>query len=76
MATTYRTPSTMAELYDAIAAGYRIAYQAPLDSRPVHVSCKVRRDGRVRVDPPYADADPFTADAGHLGRFRILDYNA
>jgi len=45
-------------------------YHAPLDLRPcsVHV-VKVYKNGKIRIDPG-AGADPFTADSGHLSRFK------
>ena len=69
---TYRTFDSWANLLDAIRAEYRIAYHAPLDVRPIQVGTTIRRDGRVRVTPIYANADPFTADEGHLSRFRAI----
>jgi hypothetical protein len=61
---------TWAELLDHISAGYPLWYQAPLDYRPAQVTAVMRKDGKLRVYPTYADADPFTADAVHLERFR------
>jgi hypothetical protein len=61
---------TWEQLVDHIKAGYLLWYQAPLDYYPAQVSAVVRKDGKVRVMPIYADADPFTADRGHLDRFR------
>jgi len=59
------------------SANGAIWYQAPLDARPVLVKATCRPNGRtVRIAPwgfwrrgqrPF---DPFTADAGHLDRFR------
>lgn len=66
------TFSTWGELLDAIAAEYTLYYQGPMDYRPHVVQTVLRRDGKVRVIPVFADADPFTADAGHLGRFKEL----
>lgn len=59
-----------AQLIDHIAAGYPLWYQAPMDYRPAQVSVVVRKDGKLRVSSIYTDADPFTADQGHLDRFR------
>jgi hypothetical protein len=59
-----------AQLTDHVRAGYRLFYQAPLDYRPVLVTAVIRKDGKLRVTPPYSNADPFTADNGHLTRFR------
>ena len=45
-------------------------YKAPLDCRPVRVAVRrVFKNGKLRVDPMSADADCFTADYHHLGRF-------
>jgi hypothetical protein len=70
MTTTYTTFSTWAELLDAIGADYTLFYQGPMDYRPSVVHTKLRKDGKIRVTPIYADCDPFTADKGHLDRFR------
>ncbi len=63
-------------LVGAVARGERIFYHAPLDARPVLVRCELRgrnpRTFKVRVFPPSRDADPFTADTGHLDRFKRL----
>lgn len=45
-------------------------YQAPMDHRPVKISVAVAGVHTVRVIPPSRDVDPFTADLGHLNRFR------
>ncbi len=54
-----------------------IWYKAPLDYRArfVHVR-KVYKNGKVRIDPCTPDADPFTADAGHLDRISVKRPNA
>lgn len=66
---------TRFETWDAVvshvAAGLPIYYHAPMDVRPVWVRCEVRARQRIRVFPPSPDADPFTADASHLDRFRV-----
>ena len=61
---------TFAQLIDHVRAGYQLFYQAPLDYRAALVSAVIRKDGNLRVYPIYRDADPFTADPGHLPRFR------
>jgi hypothetical protein len=58
------------QLTDHVRAGYRLFYQAPMDYRPVMVTAVIRKDGNLRVSVPYGDADSFTADIGHLDRFR------
>jgi hypothetical protein len=46
-----------------------VRYHAPLDIRPAMVRAE-RRGKKVRVFPFASDCDSFTADAGHLDRFR------
>jgi len=59
---------------DVVAAatrGDRLWYAAPLDARAREVRVKrVYKSGKLRIDPVSNDADAFTADAGHLSRFR------
>ena len=68
------------ELLDYIGRGEPVYYQAPMDPRARRIDVKILRRKRVpslvRVSPfgywprgsrPF---DPFTADAGHLDRFR------
>lgn len=46
-------------------------YHAPMDLRPTSVRVvRIYKNGKIRLDPGTRDADPFTADAGHLDRFR------
>ncbi len=53
------------------ARGGRLFYQAPLDVHPVAVTvAKVFKNKKIRIVPPSMDADAFTADEGHLDRFR------
>jgi hypothetical protein len=66
----FQTFESWAQLLDHVAAGYPLFYHAPMDINPAQVSAVLRRDGKLRVTPIYASADPFTADAGHLDRFR------
>ena len=70
--TDYRGFQTWADLLAYIRAGYKVFYHAPMDYRPAVVQTAIRKDGKVRVTPVYGAADPFTADKGHLGRFRRL----
>jgi hypothetical protein len=67
------TFSTWDALLTHIRAGGAVAYQAPLDVRPIRVRVVAQSGGRLRVYPPTSDADPFTADPGHLPRFRRAD---
>ncbi len=45
-------------------------YKAPMDLN-AHLVRVVRifKNGKVRIDPGHAHADPFTADPAHLDRF-------
>ena len=68
---TYREFSTWNEVLSAAAAGEQLWYQAPLDRSPKYVRVvKVFKNGSIRIDPLSRDVDNFTADAGHLSRFR------
>jgi hypothetical protein len=52
--------------------GKQLWYHAPLDIRPVRILVvKVFRNGKIRIDPMSNQADNFTADSGHLNRFRM-----
>lgn len=66
----YEDFTTWAQLADHVSAEYPLFYQGPMDYRPAQVTAVVRKDGKLRVSPVYTDADPFTADAGHLPRFK------
>ena len=63
------------EVLAAASRDGRLYYQAPLDAvagrspRMVLVD-KVYKNGKLRIDPLSNQADKFTADAGHLLRFR------
>jgi len=52
-----------------ITVGKRIYYHAPLDVNPRLIQCEVKGN-EVRVAPLSSDCDPFTADSGHLDRFK------
>ena len=65
-----QTFATWADLLDHVGSEYPLYYHAPMDYRAAQVSAVLRKDGKLRVTPTYTDADPFTADQGHLGRFR------
>ncbi len=62
---------------DVVTAAYQsvvLWYHAPLDTRPVRVRVvKIFKNGKIRIDPMSRDADNFTADEGHLARFRAID---
>jgi hypothetical protein len=67
----FTTFSTWDEVLDAARRGDMLYYQAPLDRAPRYVAInKVYKNGTLRIDPLSRDADKFTADAGHLLRFR------
>lgn len=67
----FTTFSTWDEVLDAARRGDMLYYQAPLDRSPHYVAInKVYKNGTLRIDPLSRDADKFTADAGHLLRFR------
>jgi hypothetical protein len=63
--------STWSDVIDAARRGDRLWYQAPLDRSPHSILVvKVFKNDRIRIDPLSNEADKFTADAGHLSRFR------
>lgn len=53
-----------------VASGGKVWYHAPLDVLPHSVRVETRKGKKLRVFPWTREADPFTADAGHLNRFR------
>jgi hypothetical protein len=59
---------------DVLAAarrGDRLWYWAPMDRSPVSIRVvKVFKNGGLRIDPMSNQASNFTADKGHLDRFR------
>lgn len=57
---------------DSVKIGEKLWYHAPLDITPRSVRCESRRGNKVRVFPWTKQTDPFTADSGHLDRFRKL----
>jgi hypothetical protein len=68
---TYKEFSTWNEVLSAAAAGERLWYQAPMDRSPHSVRVvRVFKNGKIHIDPLSNEADSFTADAGHLSRFR------
>jgi hypothetical protein len=55
----------------AARRGERLWYHAPMDLRPQSIAVdRVFKNGKIRIDPLSNQADKFTADAGHLNRFR------
>lgn len=62
---------TWLDVLEAARSGKMLYYQAPMDRFPHAVAVvKVHKNGSIRIDPMSRDADKFTADAGHLDRFR------
>ena len=63
---------TWADVMRHVRLGLCVWYQAPLDYKPVLIDARLTRGEKVRVRP-FGDADPFTADEGHLDRFRRIE---
>ena len=75
--TTYRT---WTEVMQAARAGETLYYQAPMNTYPSRFTAgkgpwtyEVKPRG-IRLTPPKSAADPFTANADHLERFRRKPY--
>lgn len=69
--------ATWNEVLSHVEQGKPVFYRAPLDYRPRSVYCALGPSGQtVHVTPPLHDADPFTADAAHLSRFRRYSEDA
>lgn len=69
----FETFPSWKDVLEHVRAGKPVYYHAPFDIRPVLVSATAEPQGRtVRITPPTRDADPFTADAGHLERFKRI----
>ena len=68
----FATFPSWAEVLRHVKLGLCVWYQAPLDYKPVLIQARTVRGGKVRVRPFGNQADPFTADAGHLDRFRRI----
>jgi hypothetical protein len=67
-------PDLLAHIESGAVRSEGLWYHAPLDVLPYSVRVELRARGKVRVFP-WSSADPFTADEGHLSRFRrrVLD---
>lgn len=64
------TFATWADVLTFVEKGGWLWYHAPLDLRAQTVRVvRAYKNGKLRLDPG-GDADPFTADAGHLSRCR------
>jgi hypothetical protein len=68
--------NSWAEVLAYAAKGGPLFYHAPLDTKPVPIRYEARAR-TIRIFPPGSSgrgrmrtADPFTADSGHLDRFR------
>lgn len=64
-----------AQVLEAARAGVQLWYEAPMDAARAYPAeqvavRKVFKNGKLRIDPLSNQAGPFTADAGHLYRFR------
>jgi hypothetical protein len=67
----WQTFDTWQDVIDAAKRGERLWYQAPLDRSPHSILVvKIYKNDKLRIDPLSNQVDNFTADAGHLGRFR------
>lgn len=70
----YEAFATWDELLDHVHAQRHVFYLAPMDSAPRSVLVeRMYKNGKVRINPLSNQADKFTADAGHLDRFRRED---
>lgn len=56
-----------AAVREEVACGRVVYYHAPLDYSAVLVACRLFKNGKIRVT---ARDCSFTADEGHLDRFR------
>jgi len=71
MSVSFTTFATWDAVLDAARRGDILWYQAPMDLHPHYISVtKIYKNGKLRIDPLSNQADNFTADAGHLSRFR------
>ena len=69
--------ASWAEVLAFIERGGWLWYHAPMDLRPCSVRVvKVYKNGKIRIDPGAAGVDPFTADEGHLSRFKRQAFRA
>lgn len=63
------------QVLEAARKGEPLWYRAPMDEAQAYPAksvqvVRVYKNGKLRVRPLANQADPFTADAGHLLRFR------
>lgn len=70
----FSTFKTWDEVLAAARSGVRLWYHAPLDLTPRSILVlRIFKNGKIRIDPLSSGADNFTADAGHLSRFRTME---
>lgn len=63
--------SSWSDVLRAARNNEQLYYQAALDIRPRSVLVKkVFKNGKIRIDPMTNQVGDFTADPGHLDRFR------
>ena len=68
--TMYETFETWADVLQHASRGW-LSYHAPMDLRPVSVRViKIFKNGKIRITN--GPDCTFTADAGHLSRFRRM----
>lgn len=65
----YKAFESWADVLTHVQSGQTVYYHAPMDLHPSAVQAVVK-GGNIRVFPLSKSADPFTADNGHLDRFR------
>lgn len=66
---------TWEQVLEAARNGEQLWYEAPMDAAQAYpakqvVVRRVYKNGKLRLDPLSNQAEPFTADAGQLYRFR------
>lgn len=69
------TFTTWADVLASAQRGDQLLYGAPMDAASAYPFRHVRvvrvfKNGKLRIDPMSNQADPFTADASYLDRFR------
>jgi len=70
MARILQTFGSWGDVLTHAKAGKPLYYQAPMDRHASRIRVvKVFSNKKIRIDPMSNQADNFTADSGHLGRF-------
>ena len=68
---TFTSFASWSDVLAAAKAGEQLWYHAPLDLSPYSVMIlRVFKNGKIRLSSWSRGASSFTADAGHLSRFR------